>query len=89
MKPQKNTVDEAFERNSEIDELSCFCVMRHINTMIRQMKYERVANLSECCEGCPKYFSGECGYNWLWNMMPIAKKARLMPNVSPSEYRET
>ena len=82
------TVGEAFAREADVDELACFCAMRHINALQRQSCYKRTANWLEPCQGCPKYENDECNVDWLWNIMPIAKMGKLNPTLTPMKDKE-
>ena len=80
------TLAEAYARESEVDDKACVCVARHINAMVRQNKYRKTADLMESCQDCPKIKNGECDGDWIWNVIPIFKKADVFLNLSPKEY---
>ena len=82
------TLKGALEREDGPDELGCYCMMRHFNAMLRQSKYNKVADPCEACNGCEKAVKGECHLEWEWNIMPIAKKAGLGPAYFPPRYEE-
>ena len=82
------TTKDAYLREDEPDELGCYCMMRHFNSLRRQSIYGRTADFGEACEGCEKYLNDECHLEWEWNIMPIAKKAGLGPTFSPPKYED-